>query len=419
MLFLGSFVNALVDVLAIIGIILVGGFVIFFLGDLVLSVLDPNYSRFGKKKAKKQEEETKEEVKELPKVEEKQEAIEFKAEPEVKEPEIVEEEFKFDDEPKSEIEEINEAKEDALSDIRAEEEVFKANMLKAIEERQQAKQQEEKSITNNFFFDDEDLNAFDENEEIAEGEEVEPEIASEPVVVEEEEASEPVAEEAETVEEPAVEEPVAEEPAAEEVVETPVDNEELINLRKEMEEERAKFEAEKLALIAEKEELAKKLEQEENAENAPAGSLEEYEARLDVLKTRLADNEKEFRKVKKEYLPLRKVARTLESDEKKLRRKEALVAKQKVVLYGVNNIGDIDEEKAKKLAEDLDILEGFKLSVQHCQEVMEANKERYPILENTFNILSQNNETIRNDIADVEKAIEALKAETENNTDAN
>ena len=98
MLFLGSFVNALVDVLAIIGIILVGGFLIFFLGDLVLSVLDPNYTRFGRKNKEKKEEKTedKEEVKALPEVQEQPvEALTFKAEEPVKEEPV--EEFKFDE----------------------------------------------------------------------------------------------------------------------------------------------------------------------------------------------------------------------------------------------------------------------------------------------------------------------------------
>lgn len=45
-------VGAFLGVIAIIGIVIVGGFVIFFLGDLVLSILDPNYVRFGKKKKK-------------------------------------------------------------------------------------------------------------------------------------------------------------------------------------------------------------------------------------------------------------------------------------------------------------------------------------------------------------------------------
>lgn len=404
MLFLGSFVNALVDVLAIIGIILVGGFLIFFLGDLVLSVLDPNYTRFGRKnkdKKEKQDEksEEKEEVKALPEVEQKTvEALPFKAEEKVEEPV---EEFKFDEpeEKSEEVKEIEQAKEDALADLRAEEEIFKANMLKSIEERQAKKEEAKESKYDEFFFGDGDLTAFDDEEENFEGIEIQPEEQTE-----------------EAVEEPAeeqVEEVVEEQPeeVAEEVVEE-TSNEELEELKRQLEEERRKFEEEKARLISENEELSKKLSEEPVVETLPAGSVEEYETRLATLKERLTANEKELRKVKKEFLPLRKVARTLESDEKKLRRKEAIVAKQKVVLYGVNNIGDIDEEKAKKLEEDLDILEGFRLSVQHCEEVMAANKDRYPILERTYNILTENNETLKKDIEETENAIAALKVET-------
>ena len=108
-----------------------------------------------------------------------------------------------------------------------------------------------------------------------------------------------------------------------------------------------------------------------------------------------------------------RVKKNLDNDKKKLRRKEALVAKQKVVLYGVNNYVDIDEEKAKKLAEDLDLLDGLRLSVQHCEEVIAANKERYPILETTNRILTTVNKEIKADIAEVEVAIAKLKAEEE------
>lgn len=396
MLFLGSFVNALVDVLAIIGIILVGGFLIFFLGDLVLSVLDPNYTRFGRKnkdKKEKQDEksEEKEEVKALPEVEQETvEALPFKAEEKVEEPV---EEFKFDEpeEKSEEVKEIEQAKEDALADLRAEEEIFKANMLKSIEERQAKKEEAKESKYDEFFFGDGDLTAFDDEEENFEGIEIQPE----------EQVEEAVEEQPEEV--------VEEQP--EEVVEE-TSNEELEELKRQLEEERRKFEEEKARLISENEELSKKLSEEPVVETLPAGSVEEYETRLATLKERLTANEKELRKVKKEFLPLRKVARTLESDEKKLRRKEAIVAKQKVVLYGVNNIGDIDEEKAKKLEEDLDILEGFRLSVQHCEEVMAANKDRYPILERTYNILTENNETLKKDIEETENAIAALKVET-------
>ena len=256
-------------------------------------------------------------------------------------------------------------------------------MMKEIEERQ-AKKEEEKTTYNEFFFEDEDLKVFDDvDEETLEAIEIEPEEIAEEVV------------------------------ETEEVVEENAVNEELEALKQELEAERRKFEEEKAALISEKEELAKRLAEGETVETAPQGNLEEYEARLEMLKDRLTANDKELRKVKKEFLPLKRVAKTLEADEKKLRRKEAIVAKQKVILYGVNNIGDIDEEKAKKLEEDLDILEGFRLSVQHCQEVMDANKDRYPILERTYNILAENNENLKKDIEETENAIAALKANVE------
>ncbi len=145
-------------------------------------------------------------------------------------------------------------------------------------------------------------------------------------------------------------------------------------------------------------------------------SLEELEKKLAEEQERLKENEKELRKCKKEYIPLRRVKRTLESDEKKLRRKEALVAKQKVVLYGVNNYADIDEEKAKKLEEDLDLLEGLKLSVQHCEEVMQKNSERYPLLEKIFNLLTSQNAEIKEDIKNLQEAIDSLKNSDDDTT---
>ena len=150
---------------------------------------------------------------------------------------------------------------------------------------------------------------------------------------------------------------------------------------------------------------------ENKEEFVPMMTLKEYEARLEVLKERLKANEKDLKANKKEFLPLARVKKNLDNDKKKLRRREALVAKQKVVLYGVNNYVDIDEEKAKKLAEDLDLLDGLRLSVQHCEEVIAANKERYPILETTNRILTTVNKEIKADIQEVETAIAKLKAE--------
>lgn len=140
-------------------------------------------------------------------------------------------------------------------------------------------------------------------------------------------------------------------------------------------------------------------------------SIEELQEKLANVEERLKVTEKEFKQCKKEYIPLRRVWKTHEKDENKLRRKEALVAKQKVLLYGVNNYADIDEEKAKKLAEDLDLLDGLKLSVQHCEEVMKKNEERYPLLEKMYDVLSIRNEELKNDIVNYKAEIAKLEAE--------
>ena len=142
-------------------------------------------------------------------------------------------------------------------------------------------------------------------------------------------------------------------------------------------------------------------------------TLDELKEKLATAEERLKETEKEFKQCKKEYIPLHKVWSTHEKDEKKLRRKEALVAKQKVLLYGVNNYADIDEDKAKKLAEDLDLLDGLKLSVKHCEEVMKNNEERYPLLEKMYNVLKERDEEIKADIESLKAEIERLEAEQE------
>ena len=193
--------------------------------------------------------------------------------------------------------------------------------------------------------------------------------------------------------------------------------------RKELEEAQAQIEAERADLEQQKKQLESELKrlEELKAEQANAvivsdvGSLysgetlEQLEKRLEVLNERLKENKKDLRENKKEYNPLAKVKKTLEKDKAKLTRKEAIVARQKVILYGVNNYVDIDEEKAKKLNEELDLLDGLRLSVQHCEDVMNANKDRFPILEKTNKILKKVNAEILSDIAEVEKAIEEKK----------
>lgn len=206
---------------------------------------------------------------------------------------------------------------------------------------------------------------------------------------------------------------------------------EIEDLKKELEEQKRIMENDKVeaqereeelrkqnAQLAEELEDAKQIQDTTENEVTPLMLTEqEYNDRLAVLRERLKENDKQLRRIKKEYKPLEKVSRTLERDKEKLRRREAIVAKQKIVLYGVNNYIDIDEEKAQKLAEDLDLLDGLRLSVQHCEEVMEANKDRFPILEQTYNILVTNSEQINSDIKQVEEDLAKLKASEENGED--
>mgnify|MGYP001027861829 CR=1 FL=1 len=234
------------------------------------------------------------------------------------------------------------------------------------------------------------------------------------------------------------EEPEEAEAQAEEVEEeAEVEETPVVEEAEEQTEEKTQddsLEEERQALLAEKEryemmvrelENAKKALAEQQAEIAatqvetqpvqqteqPALSLDELKERLANAEERLKATEKEFRQCKKEYIPLRRIWKTHEKDEKRLRRKEALVAKQKAMLYSVNNYADIDEEKAKKLAEDLDLYDGLKLSVQHCEEVMKKNEERYPLLEKMYNVLKLRNDELKNDIATYKAEIERLEAE--------
>ncbi len=226
--------------------------------------------------------------------------------------------------------------------------------------------------------------------------------------------------EAEEVEE---EETAQEEPAEEVVAQEEIVEENKADL---LEEERKALEIEKekyAAMVRELEVARKMLADQTKAQaekepvvetivtNESALSLEEIKEKLAVAEERLKATEKEFKQCKKEYIPLKRVWNTYEKDQKKLRRKEALVAKQKVLLYGVNNYADIDPDKANKLAEDLDLLDGLKLSVQHCEEVMKKNEERYPLLEKMYNVLKLRNDELKRDIAIYREAIE--KAESE------
>lgn len=446
-----NLIESLLDVLALIGIILTGGFLVFFLGDLLLSVLDPSYGSIFKRRKNKEKQDDKPVVKEPEQtsVVEKAPVVEpIPAQTEEKAAvNDIEEEEKitfndfdnlndFDDAEALKEQQMLEgaeafSRDDAMAELKAEEERFKQEQLAQALARQQAmaEQKEEQNVEEQefdldsiFVEDDEDEDLADFNfdeieeqaaevEESVEEETEEPEVAEEPAeeLIEEPEQSEEVAVVAEQEQpEEAVEEATEEvseevEPEVEEV-----EDEEVV--------EDSQPDEETLALMAEIERLKAELEA---AKAQPAEveiktvvnnmTEEDCLAKLDELKARLKANEKEFKQAKKEFLPLRKIMKTLDNDKKKLRRKEAIVAKQKVVLYGVNNVVDIDQEKAQKLAEDLDLLDGLRLSVQHCEEVIKNNEERIPLLEKNYNILLQENANIKADIASMEELLKTFQ----------
>ena len=389
--------SVIIAVLVVLGIIVAGGFLLYFLGDLLMGISGKKKDVDAiREKQLKQQKELEERVNALENAEEARKDPEIATvlygsgngqveayDPNEEEEEETVEETPVEEEVEEETTEETEEDDDTTEYIRQRRKELLERLAKMQEERE-AEEEEE---------DVDDTVDLTEEEETPVEEPVEETPVEEEVAPVEEPATEPT-------EETTTEETPDEDPqptvVAPIVTETTVTEEEVA---KKVEEE----------IVEEKMQEAK-----DAGTNALATNftLEELEARLAEEQEKLKNNEKELRKCKKEFIPLRRVKNTLESDEKKLRRKEALVAKQKVVLYGVNNYADIDNEKARKLAEDLDLLDGLKLSVQHCQEVMDKNQERYPLLEQIFTLLSSQNEIIKDDIKKLQDAIAQLKGET-------
>lgn len=356
-------------VVIILGIIIAGGFLIFFLGDLLMSIVDPKgeAERIKNKKkdsAKKYEQKiSKLPAEDVAEIKENNPEVE-KLLADIAASDAKEEEIK--PEPKIEAYKVETVEIEPNEDKQAEED----DEAKRIAEARAALEKRKEEILKRM------------QAQLEEETEEEPEEAEE-----EQEAEE------ETVE---VEE--------EKIDENAQIKAELEEARKALAEERARYEE-----LSKQIEEAKQEEAEPVVVTKPAFSKEEYEAQLAELEIRLKNNEKELKACKKEYLPLARINKTLAKDEKKLSRKEAIVAKQKLVLYGVNNYEDLDEEKAKKLAEDLDLYDGLKLSVQHGQEVMEKNKDKFPVLEKMYFILKNQNEEIRKDMAAIEANLKILE----------
>ncbi len=191
------------------------------------------------------------------------------------------------------------------------------------------------------------------------------------------------------------EEEIEEEPEEVEEEPEPVEDnsEELEKANKEIED-----------LKAQLAEMNQKLEDARTVKEEVSVNMTEEEclARLATLEERLKVAKKDYKINMKEFRPLQRVMKQYEKYIRKLRKKDAQLANKKISLYGVNNYVDLDKEKAENVLNESELVEGLRLSVSHCEEVINANKDRYPILEHTNNILE-------NQIANLEADIENTK----------
>ena len=403
---------AFVSIIAIVGIVLVAGALIAFIGHMIIGAVDKD----NKVNTSKNEVIDYSQFKQLENKTEQNSNVE------------AENDFEFDaiDESKAEAEKLE--AESKTAEIVADEE---SNILDEIKDDESAEQKaaetenieavEDQSKEDNvsetseepkqetLFEDDEDADLDDLLDEISndviEEAKAEAETENAPKMSEELESYtiDDYLNNNESEETEQSEQLEAETESVEEVAEQPVEENKVV-------EDNSKEIIEQL-----KAQLAELNDQLEQAKNNKAEVVainmteEECLNRIAVLEERLKNVKKDYKINLKEYRPLKKVINDLERNQAKLRRKEAIVAKKKVALYGVNNYVDIDKEKAEKLANELELLEGLRLSVNHCEEVINANKDRYPILEHTNQILEDEIANIEADLASTQETLAKIR----------
>ena len=365
---MGEIFTAVLGVIGILCLIAAGTFIIIFLSDLVISIIEGKKGIFFSRKS----ENAKVKIEENEQVSEQQKALTFN------------DEFESVDLKQAELE--RQLMEEKNSEFEDRQQLLSEKQVEDVEDDKVSKEEE-------------NLDALyaqliaEVNDEISNQKNEEEDLELEEIInsIEDEDKEEAELEEVEDDEE---------ETETEEVKNLKAELEELKNLLAKEKEEKAKAEEEK-------DNLAKELEEKQTVVVEDGESLESLLERKGNLEERLKITEKELKQNKKEYIPLSRIKRTLENDEAKLRRREAIVAKKKIVLFGVNNYV-VDPEKEQQLANDLDALEALRLSVQHCEEVIKENEDRYPILENTNKILTKTVEDLKADLEKVEAKIKAI-----------
>ena len=112
-------------------------------------------------------------------------------------------------------------------------------------------------------------------------------------------------------------------------------------------------------------------------------------------------------------MPVAKVKKVYDRDITKLRRKEAIVAKQKLAIFGVNKSGEVDEKKKAKLDQNVKELKELKDSIFECEKVIKANQDRFPALEKSHKLILKQIKRINDDIVSTKESIEWYDNNTE------
>ena len=420
---------AFISIMAIVAIVVVGGGIIAFIGHMIIGAFDNNkqsrptnskdvidYAQYKQLEDAKQVNVNNEydfkainqaKAKEEKSLLDAKEDEIFNLDEEIEEISNLEEETEVEEEVKPEV------KDDIFDDLDIDDMLSEISNDIIEEEKAIADEVNKEEVKigdelNSYTIDEmlKEVESFDEETENAE-EPIEETVVAEEVedTVEETEEAENIVEETEAVEKDEVVEEVKEEqPVVETVVKDEAKDKEIEDLKAQLAELNKQLEAARSGKVE-----VVSIDMTE----------EECVARLETLEERLKNVKKDYKINAKEYRPLKKVMNDLERYQTKLRRKEAVVAKKKVALYGVNNYVDIDKEKAEKLANELELLDGLRLSVSHCEEVINANKDRFPILEHTNQILEDQIAHIEADIASTQATLQKLRDKNGNDEENN
>lgn len=398
-----EFLKILLDVLGIVGILVFGSFVLVLLADLFLSALDKREGIFFNKH--KDKEPAKEEEKEEEQVEEYNPEDTSIAEPVEEEP----------------VEEYNPEEQGVGIDYDK-----AAEEQEALENKEEEEEEEEDSELDPIL-EEVTAQALKELEEAEVKErkvftyvepEPEPEPEPEEEVVDEEklelERRIKELEDARAKDQAEMERLQEEMRKSETVVVESDDSRKYANIaRMNATLNRIKRNTEKLANQEPEKERTEVTVTEEVTMTKPRFQREYYVDRLAKLEGELKDSNRELRQINKEYLPVARVKKIYDRDINKLRRKEAIVAKQKLAIYGVNKSGEVDEKKKAKLEENVKELKELKDSIFECEKVIKANKDRFPALEKSHKLILKQIKRINDDITSTQESIDWYDNNTE------